>query len=217
MAYQGEIFLERYGKKLPSDSAIRKCWNLAFRSGRHRCYARGELQPVGFALLSGDRKDCRRSLHVSRPESSQSRGSVGAFIRRAAVGFRVKEWQERRDCSGQLPTSCAHRRLLLVPEEGIKDIESVLTIVAGKVVHCGRMNSPARAACDSGIARLVAGEVFGGYGAPLDVRKARPAAFRWHISQCRVPPRGLRPRGAPAPCRRPSRHHRYSGILRPGL
>src|SRR5439155_16935484 len=61
---------------------------------------------------------------------------------------------------------------LNVPEEKIKDIESVLTIVGGKVVYGAaefqELGPPALPV----MPEWSPIKVFGGYGAPLDIRKA---------------------------------------------
>ncbi len=64
---------------------------------------------------------------------------------------------------------------LSVPEEKIKSIESVLTIVGGKVVHATEefaLHAPPPLPVLPEWSHV---KVFGGYGAPLDVRKAAHA------------------------------------------
>jgi len=71
---------------------------------------------------------------------------------------------------------CAHRRLLLRPEERIKSIESVLTIVGGKVVHATDEFAPHAPPPLPVLPEWSPVKVFGGYGAPLDVVKAARAS-----------------------------------------
>src|SRR5256885_10749975 len=62
-----------------------------------------------------------------------------------------------------------------VPEERIKSIESVLTIVGGKIVHAiGEFSSHAPPAIPV-LPEWSPIKAFGGYGAPLDVRRAARA------------------------------------------
>ena len=68
-----------------------------------------------------------------------------------------------------------------VPEEQIKGIESVLTIVGGKVVHATEEFTPHSPAPIPVLPEWSPVKVFGGYGAPLDIRKAaRSWRARWH-------------------------------------
>src|SRR5437016_2163584 len=62
-----------------------------------------------------------------------------------------------------------------VPEEQIKGIESVLTIVGGKVVHATDEFAPHAPPPIPVLPEWSPVKVFGGYGAPLDVRKAARA------------------------------------------
>src|SRR5204862_1268451 len=62
-----------------------------------------------------------------------------------------------------------------VPEERIKSIESVLTVVGGKIVHATdefKTHAPPSLPV---LPEWSPVSVFGGYGAPLDVRKAARA------------------------------------------
>src|SRR5438067_6416608 len=74
-----------------------------------------------------------------------------------------------------------------VPEEEIKAIESVLTIVGGKVVHASEeFNSHAPPQIPV-LPEWSPVKVFGGYGAPLDVRKAARAGvpvIHQHHAEC---------------------------------
>jgi len=62
-----------------------------------------------------------------------------------------------------------------VPEEQIKNLESVLTIVGGKIVHATEEFSSHAPPNIPVLPEWSPVKVFGGYGAPLDVRKAARA------------------------------------------
>ncbi|HWV98187.1 MAG TPA: amidohydrolase family protein, partial [Candidatus Acidoferrum sp.] len=64
---------------------------------------------------------------------------------------------------------------LSVPEERIKSIESVLTIVDGKIVHATNEFASHAPPAIPVLPEWSPVKVFGGYGAPLDVRKAARA------------------------------------------
>jgi predicted amidohydrolase YtcJ len=67
MAYQGEYFMDRYGKKAAERTPpIRKMLELGIPGRRgHGRNTRGQLQSVGFALLDGHWQNGRGRLHVS--------------------------------------------------------------------------------------------------------------------------------------------------------
>jgi hypothetical protein len=76
-----------------------------------------------------------------------------------------------------------------VPEEQIKGLESVLTVVGGKIVHgTGDFASHAPPPVPV-LPEWSPVKVFGGYGAPLDIRKAAragvPAQPHHHNAECR--------------------------------
>ena len=62
-----------------------------------------------------------------------------------------------------------------VPEETIKGIESVLTVVGGKIVHATEEFSSHAPPAIPVLPEWSPVKVFGGYGAPLDARKAAQA------------------------------------------
>lgn len=77
-----------------------------------------------------------------------------------------------------------------VPEEEIKGIESVLTLVGGKVVHATNEFSPHAPPSVPVLPEWSPLRVFGGYGAPLDTRKGARAGVpvaseHQHDARCR--------------------------------
>jgi hypothetical protein len=77
---------------------------------------------------------------------------------------------------------------LSVPEEQIKSIESVLTIVDGKIVHATDEFASHAPPAIPVLPEWSPVKVFGGYGAPLDVRKAAragvPMPQHQHNGEC---------------------------------
>jgi Amidohydrolase family len=75
-----------------------------------------------------------------------------------------------------------------VPEEAIKGIESVLTIVDGKIVHATDEFASHAPPTIPVLPEWSPVKVFGGYGAPLDTRKAAragvPVLQHQHTAQC---------------------------------
>jgi hypothetical protein len=77
---------------------------------------------------------------------------------------------------------------LSVPEEKIKGIESVLTVLGGKVVHGTDEFAAHAPPALPVLPEWAPVKVFGGYGAPLDARKAAragvPMPQHQHSAQC---------------------------------
>ena len=75
-----------------------------------------------------------------------------------------------------------------VPDEEIKGIESELTIVGGRVVHAAAEFSTHAPAPIPMLPEWSPVKVFGGYGAPLDVRKSAragvPVPQHQHTAKC---------------------------------
>src|SRR5260221_688848 len=75
-----------------------------------------------------------------------------------------------------------------VPDEEIKALESVLTVVGGKIVHATDEFAPHAPPPIPVLAEWSPVKVFGGYGAPLDVRKAAragvPVPQHQHSAEC---------------------------------
>jgi hypothetical protein len=76
-----------------------------------------------------------------------------------------------------------------VPEDQIKGIESVLTVVDGRIVHATDEFTPQAPAPVPVLPEWSPIKVFGGYGAPLDVRKSAgagvPVPQHQHGADCR--------------------------------
>ena len=73
-----------------------------------------------------------------------------------------------------------------VPEESIKSIESVLTIVGGKVVYAIDEFASHAPPPIPVLPEWSPAKYFGGYGAPLDIRKAARAGVpvEQHSAEC---------------------------------
>jgi hypothetical protein len=75
-----------------------------------------------------------------------------------------------------------------VPEEKIKGIESVLTIVDGKIVHATKEFTSHVPPSIPVLPEWSPGKFFGGYGAPLDIRQAArvgvPVEQHQHQAEC---------------------------------
>jgi hypothetical protein len=76
---------------------------------------------------------------------------------------------------------------LSVPEEEIKGIESVLTVVGGRIVHATEEFASYAPPAIPVLPEWSPVKAFGGYGAPLDIRKAARAGVpvaHQHSAEC---------------------------------
>jgi hypothetical protein len=105
-----------------------------------------------------------------------------------------------------------------VPDEEIKGIESVLTVVGGKVVHATDEFASHAPPAIPVLPEWSPVKVFGGYGAPLDIRKAAragvPMEQHQHDAHCHGTA-AITPRISS--CRRRSSAPSLRGLLRIGL
>jgi predicted amidohydrolase YtcJ len=190
MAYQGEYFIERYGKQAAERTPpVRKMLDLGIPVGAGTDATRvasynpwaslywlvtgktiggTALYPEG-NLLS--REEALRLYTVGSSWFSSESGKKGAIA------------------PGQLADFVAlSDDYFAVPEERIKSIQSVLTIVGGKIVYAAdefkQLAPPSLPVLPewSPVAK------FGGYGAPLDARQTAHAGVplkHQHNSECR--------------------------------
>jgi hypothetical protein len=132
---------------------------------------------VGGALLylEGNRLSREEALRLYTQGSSWFSGESG---RKGAIAV------------GQLADVAALTEdYLAVPEERIKGIESVLTIVGGRVVYAAQEFRGLDPAPPPVLPEWSPVKAYGGYGAPLDVRKAArsgvPIVPHRHAAGCR--------------------------------
>lgn len=191
MAFQGEYFLERYGEQAAEQTPpIRKMLDLGIPVGAGTDATRvSSYNPwlslywlvagktVGGTMLysEGNRLSREEALKLYTQGSSWFSGESG---KKGGI------------FGGQLADVVVLTEdYFAVPEEEIKGIESVLTIVGGKVVY----GSGEFGGLDPGMPPVLPEwspvKVYGGYGAPLDMRRAAragvPKPQRQHSPHCR--------------------------------
>ena len=158
MAYQGEYFVDRYGAKAAEAHAADPPHARAGRPRRrrHRRHARGQLQPVGRALLARHRQDRRRSSPDERT-ARLDRTTALRLYTEGSAWFSSENGKKGRIAAGQLADLVAlGEDYFSVPEEEIKSRLGAH--------HRRRPDRPrrsgvrgSRAAVAAGLARLVAG------------------------------------------------------------
>ncbi len=102
---------------------------------RHRRYARGLLQPVGFPVLAGDGQDRGRHVHLSASQSAGSETALRLWTE-SNTWFSSEVGKKGRIKVGQLADlAVLSADYLSVPGDEIQDITSVMTVLGGKVVY----------------------------------------------------------------------------------
>ena len=134
MAFQGEYFIDRYGAKRPSARHLSGgCWKWAFRSERARTRRASPAITLSFPLLADHGQDGRRPGFI-RSQRFDREEALRLYTVEA-VGF-LRRQEKRID-----PSRTIGRPRVLsadyfsIPEDEIKRLESVLTIVGGKTVY----------------------------------------------------------------------------------
>jgi hypothetical protein len=175
MAFQGEYFLARYGAEAANRTPpIRRMLDLGIPVGAGTDATRvSSYNPwlalywlvsgrtiAGTALQSdANRLDRQEALELYTLGSSWFSGESG---RKGALAV------------GQLADlAVLSDDYFLVAEEAIKDIQSVLTVVDGKVVHAAAEFASLHPTPLPVLPEWSPVAAYGGYGAPLDVRNAR--------------------------------------------
>ena len=190
MAFQGEYFLDRYGKQAAERTPpVRKMLDLGIPVGAGTDATRvSSYNPwvslywlvagktVGGAPLysEANRLSREEALRLYTQGSSWFSGENG---RKGALAV------------GQLAdVTVLTEDYFTVPEENIKGIESVLTIVDGKVVYGAGEFENLDPAPLPVLPEWSPVKVYGGYGAPLDKRKAAragvPVPQHQHTAEC---------------------------------
>jgi hypothetical protein len=196
MAFQGEYFLDRYGKRAAERAPpVRKMLDLGIPVGAGSDATRvASYNPWlslywlvagktvgGASLYSGaNRLGREEALKLYTLGSSWFSGESG---RKGAIAV------------GQLADVAALTEdYFSVPEEKIKGIASVLTVVGGKIVYGAKEFHDLDPAPLPVLPEWSPVKIYGGYGAPLDVRKAAragvPLPRNRHTAGCR--PHGCR-------------------------
>jgi predicted amidohydrolase YtcJ len=177
MAFQGEYFLDRYGKKAAARTPpVRKMLDLGIPVGAGTDATRvASYNPwlSLYWLVSGNTIGgaslCSEASRLSREEALR-------LYTQGSSWFSGESGKKGTIAIGQLADMTALTEdYFSVPEETIKKIESVLTIVAGRVVYgAGEFQNLGPAPLPV-LPEWSPVKVYGGYGAPLDVRKAAHA------------------------------------------
>jgi len=177
MAYQGEYFIERYGKEaVKRTPPIRKMLELGIPVGAGSDATRvASYNPwVSLYWLTTGRTVGGVSMYPEK--NCLSREEALRVYTQGSSWFSSESGKKGAIAVGQLADLVALTDdYFTVTEEQIKGIESVLTVVGGNIVHATDEFGPHGPPPIPVLPEWSPVKVFGGYGAPLDVRKSARA------------------------------------------
>ncbi|MDR2462919.1 MAG: amidohydrolase [Verrucomicrobiales bacterium] len=189
MAYQGEYFLDRYGSAAAERTPpVRKMLELGIPVGAGTDATRvASYNPwVSLYWLVSGRTVGGTPLYPDR--NCLSREEALRLYTQGSSWFSTESGKKGTIVEGQLADLIALTDdYLTVPEEQIKSLESVLTIVGGAIVHATDEFSPLAPPAIPVLPEWSPVKIFGGYGAPLDTRKAARAGVpvaHEHTCEC---------------------------------
>lgn len=190
MAFQGEYFLARYGKGAAERTPpLRRMLDLGIPVGAGTDATRVSSYNPWLALYwlvtgktIGGAALYTEANRLSREEALQ-------LYTKGSSWFSGESGKKGAIAVGQLADVTAlSEDYFTVAEEGIKGIESVLTIVGGKVVYGAAEFSNLDPAPLPVLPEWSPIKAYGGYGAPLDLRKAAragvPVLPHQHTAAC---------------------------------
>jgi predicted amidohydrolase YtcJ len=190
MAYQGEYFMDRYGKQAAERTPpVRRMLELGVPVGAGTDATRvASYNPwVSLYWLTTGKTVGGASMYPDR--NCLSREEALRLYTQGSSWFSSESGKKGMIAPGQLADFVALTDdYFSVPEENIKAIQSVLTVVGGRIVHAtDEFVSHAPPAIPV-LPDWSPVKVFGGYGAPLDVRKAAragvPMPQHQHSAEC---------------------------------
>jgi predicted amidohydrolase YtcJ len=189
MAYQGEYFMERYGKEAAEHTPpIRKMLELGIPVGGGTDATRVASYNPWVSLYWMVTGKTVGGVSMYPDKNCLSREEALRVYTQGSSWFSSESGKKGALAVGQLADLTALTDdYFSVQEEKIKSIESVLTIVGGKIVHAAEEFSSHAPPPLPVLPEWSPVKVFGGYGAPLDVRKAARAGVPLqhnHTSEC---------------------------------
>jgi predicted amidohydrolase YtcJ len=196
MAFQGEYFIDRYGAEAAGRTPpVRRMLEMGIPVGAGTDATRvASYNPwVSLYWLVSGRTVGGTSLYPER--NCLSREEALRLYTQGSSWFSSESGKKGALAAGQLADLVALTEdYFSVPEEDIKGIESVLTLVGGSIVHASGEFSDHSPAPLPVLPEWSPVKAFGGYGAPLDLRKAAlagvpvPAGYRTRAPEAKQNP-----------------------------
>jgi hypothetical protein len=191
MAFQGEYFMERYGKQAAERTPpVRQMLELGLPIGAGTDATRVASYNPWVSLYWLTTGKTAGGVSMYPDKNRLSREEALRLYTQGSSWFSSENGKKGAITPGQLADLVALTHdYLSVPEEKIKSIESVLTVVGGRIVHATDEFTPHAPPSLPVLPEWSPVKVFGGYGAPLDVRKAARAGvpvpqFHKHAASC---------------------------------
>jgi predicted amidohydrolase YtcJ len=174
MAYQGEYFMARYGKDAAARTPpVRKMLELGIPVGAGTDATRVASYNPWVSLYWLVTGKTVGGVSMYPDKNCLSREEALRLYTRGSSWFSGESGKKGAIASGQLADLIVLTAdYFSVPAEKIKGIESVLTIVDGKIVHAAEEFEPLAPAPVPVLPEWSPVKAFGGYGAQLDIRKA---------------------------------------------
>lgn len=179
MAYQGEYFVDRYGKAAAEQTPpVRKMLDLGLPVGAGTDATRVASYNPWVALYWLTTGNTVGGVSLYPEHNCLSREEALRLFTQGSSWFSSEDGQKGTLAVGQWADLVAlSDDYFTVPEQRIKAIESVLTIVGGKVVHARDEFTPYQPPPLPVLPEWSPAHYFGGYGAPLDLRTAARAGI----------------------------------------
>ena len=191
MAFQGEYFIERYGKKaVERTPPVRKMLELGIPVGAGTDATRVASYNPWVSLYWLVTGKTVGGVSMYPEQNCLSREEALRLYTQGSSWLSSESGKKGAIAVGQLADFVALTDdYFSVSDEAIKGIESVLTVVGGKIVHATEEFAAYAPPSIPVLPEWSPVSVFGGYGAPLDVGKAARAGVpiaqtHTHNSEC---------------------------------
>ena len=189
MAYQGEYFMDRYGKKAAERTPpVRRMLELGIPVGAGTDATRVASYNPWVSLYWLVTGKTVGGVSMYPDKNRLSREEALRLYTQGSSWFSSESGTKGAIAPGQLADLVALTDdYFSVAEEEIKGIESVITVVDGKIVHATDEFATHAPPPIPVLPEWSPVKVFGGYGAPLEVRKAAQAgvpAVHHHAAEC---------------------------------
>ncbi len=190
MAYQGEYFMDRYGKKAAERTPpVRRMLELGIPVGAGTDATRVASYNPWVSLYWLVTGKTVGGVSMYPDENRLTRDEALRLYTQGSSWFSAENGKKGAIAEGQLADLVAlSDDYFSVSEDEIKEIQSVLSVVAGKIVHATEEFAKHAPPSVPVLPEWSPVKVFGGYGAPLDLRKAARAGVpvaRQHSAECR--------------------------------
>lgn len=191
MAFQGEYFLDRYGKEAAERTPpVRRMLDLGIPLGAGTDATRVSSYNPWLALYWLVAGKTVGGARLYSEANRLGREEALKLYTQGSSWFSGESGKKGAIAGGQLADVTALTEdYFSVPDEKIKGIESVLTIVGGQIVYGAQEFQGLDPAPLPVLPEWSPIKVYGGYGAPLDIRKAAragvPILQHRHSAECR--------------------------------